>query len=174
MKLFKEFIREQHISRQSNILESAIKPGKAYIINHGYEELDRPKDNYVLVGTSDGKLSVLLNSLYKLISKYDTVLMYDVIFCDAGGSKIQIWVDKDTIDELNHVRGSIEEYAQMQAADMTDEATPIVTERAYEKVWDILGTFEAANDDGQKWYDQEVAFWEEIENFYYDSDDGDF
>ena len=173
MELFKEFIREQRVTKSGNVRESVIKPGKAYIINHGYEELDRPKDNYVLVGTVTGELSVLLNSLYKLINKYDTVLMYDVIFCDAGGSKIQIWVDKDTIDELNHVRGSIEEYAVMQAADMADEATPMVTERAYEKVWDIINTFEAASDDGQKWYDQESAFWEEIENFYA-YDEGDF
>ena len=172
MKLFKEFIREQRVTKSGNVRESAIKPGKAYIINQGYEELDSPKDNYVLVGTVTGKLSVLLNALYKLISKYDTILMYDVIFRDMGGSKIQVWVDKDEVDEISNL-DDIEDNARAQADDMLDEVSPMVEDRRYETVMDIINTFEAANDDGQKWYDQESAFWEEIENFYA-LDEGDF
>lgn len=174
MKLFKEFIREQRVTKSGNVRESVITPSKAFIFdqNRGYEELDGPKDNYVLVGTVCGKLSELFNLLYKLINKYDTILMTDVIFCDAGGSKIQIWVDKDTIDELKHAGGDIEEYAEMRAADMIDEATSMVVDLSYEKVWNILNTFEAANKVGQTWYDFEHAFWEEIENFYaYDGGD---
>ncbi len=167
MKLFKQFIREQRISRQSNIFESVIKPGKAYIINQGYEELDGPKDNYVLVGTVTGKLSVLLNSLYKLISKYDTILMYDVIFRDMGGSKIQVWVDKDEVDEISNL-DDIEDNARAQADDMLDEVSPMVEDRRYEIVMDIINTFEAVDDAGQDWYDHTSYFWDEMENLYAD------
>ena len=133
MKLFKEFIREQRVTKSGNVRESAIKPGKAYIINQGYEELDSPKDNYVLVGTVTGKLSVLLDALYKLISKYDTILMYDVIFRDMGGSKIQVWVDKDEVDEISNL-DDIEDNARAQADDMLDEVSPMVEDRRYEIV----------------------------------------
>ena len=157
MKLFKEFIREQRVTKSGNVRESAVKPGKAYIINQGYEELDGPKDNYVLVGTVTGKLSVLLNALYKLISKYDTILMYDVIFRDMGGSKIQVWVDKDEVDEISNL-DDIEDDARAQADDMLDEVSPMVEDRRYEIVMDIINTFEAVDDAGQDWYDHTSYF----------------
>lgn len=173
MKPFKEFTREHRVTRTrtSNVRESVEAPDKAFIIDskRGYKKLDRPLNNYVLVGTVDGELSELFNSLYGLIKKHRTRLMQDVIFCDDDGSKIQIWVNKDTINELNHVRVGVEKYAEMLADRMMeDESTPALRESEYENVWDILNTFEATNEDGQKWYDFEHTFWDKIEDFFFE------
>lgn len=159
MKLFNEFIRESIATR-----------GKCYIFDHKgpkcYTEIRIP-DNYKLVGTVDGEITVLLELLTKLAMAYKdgTTFLRDVIFCDAGGSKIQIYVDKDTIYEITHA-GGIEEYAVMRAADVPEDDS-VVADPSYKKINDdFLSTFEAADRAGQSWRDYEITYWEEIGDEY--------
>lgn len=92
--------------------------------------------------------------------------MRNVIFCDAGSSKIQIWADKDIFGEVTHVR-NVKRYAKKLAEDMIDYSTRVFKDSEYDKVWDILNTFEAAGEDGQKWYDFEYTFWDELVEFFF-------